>query len=115
MKFKPYIAVHTKPDLPEEKKEEIKRALLKALSGGLQAAQGPAKAAFVDDFLSLFPPERVLTLEKGIKRLFDIEKFPKFRAEVICMMFDLFLGGLASELDSEFEDFLKRHGVRFEE
>jgi hypothetical protein len=112
MKLKPQIFVHADPELPKEKQEEIKRALQKAASGHIQAAQGPAKAEFVKDFLALFPPERVVELEKEMRRLFDIEKFPKFRVEAISMLFDLFFGGLLSEQGAELAAFFKKHNIR---
>ena len=82
------------------------------MSGHIQAAQGPAKAEFVKDFLGLFSPERIEQLEKEIQRLWDIEKFPKFRAEVISILFDLWFGGLLSEADSGIADFFKKHNIR---
>jgi hypothetical protein len=100
IKLKTYTVID--PKLSDEDKEEIKAGLDKYMVGAGQAAIGKGRAQLVGKFLELLSsmnPERVQKLEQEIKELHGMEKFERFRVQVLLLLVDVFQGGMYFALD----------------
>jgi hypothetical protein len=67
--------------------------------------RGQARAGAVEKFLELLKvggsPERIAKLEADIKELHNMEKFSRFRTQLLLLMMDVFQGGMHFALDKK--------------
>jgi hypothetical protein len=84
--------------------------------GQMQNLKGVAQKALIDDFLAMFPPERVEHLDRVIERLQAIEKGPKFRKEAVLFCIEAFISGFITQgkARQEFVELLRRNNVVIE-
>lgn len=117
MKFKIEKFLHVSNDLSPEKQAEVARLLEEKMVGGIQNLTGTLRDQISSDFLAIFHPERVKQLEEDMKRLHSIKGYKKFRAELVLMMMDVFIGGLMSDDDDKkvVRDTLKKYDATISE
>jgi hypothetical protein len=97
-----------RPGLSEEDKAAAVEALEKHFVGAEQSMRGQARADAVEKFLELLKAggsaERVAKLEAQIKELHSMDKFPRFRTQLLLLMMDVFQGGMHFALDKKAMD-----------
>jgi hypothetical protein len=84
------------PKLSPEKAAEVKAVLEKQFLGAGQAALGEGRADFIDRFMKLISSdsERVKKLESEISKLHGMEKFERFRTQLLLLCIDIFQSGM---------------------
>jgi hypothetical protein len=85
------------PKLSDEERAAIESALNKHMIGAEQALKGEGRAEMVNRFIGLLNslnPVRVEMLESEIKELHSMDKFHRFRAQLILLCLDVFQGGM---------------------
>jgi hypothetical protein len=84
------------PKLSPEKAAEVRAMLEKKTLGTTQEAIGRGRADLVDRFMKLlsFDPEYVKKLESEIETLHSMEKFDRFRTQLLLLCMDIFQGAM---------------------
>ena len=96
MEFKFEEFMHVKSGLSQEEQEEIKRLLQNAMKGSKQNIIGEKRKEIAEGFLRLLEPERSNRLEVEIASLHGTKDEARFRVQILCKLFEAFLGGLIS-------------------
>lgn len=85
------------PSLSEEQREEVTKGMRRVLEGAKQNFVGEKRREMAEGFLEAINPERRQKLEADIAALHTTKDEARFRIQVVLLLVDAFVGGMAFE------------------
>ncbi|HWY42640.1 MAG TPA: hypothetical protein VNX66_04040 [Candidatus Sulfotelmatobacter sp.] len=95
MEFKFEEFTFIDPKLSAEEQAEVKAGMLKVMTGAKQQLIGDKRREMAENFVNMLEPERKKKLEEEISALHTTKDEARFRVQVLLLLSEAFVGGVA--------------------